>query len=292
MHTNGVMTTTEQILVVDDDESTRDALAELLGADGYDVVTAANGIEALDRIHHATPSVVVCDVRMPRGGGLELVQKLRLRNATAHVPVIMISAAAGRDRRLEALSLGADDFVAKPIDIDELKARIQVQLRHVHHQRELERRSSLDPLTGVLNRRGLTAELKREQARSVREGTALSVLVVDIDGFKGINDSYGHKIGDTALRLLARTISDEVRTIDHVGRIGGDEFVVLAPGADPAAAGALAHRLRQIALPIAVGDHTDLRVTISVGDATLQPDESIDELLDRADRAMYLTKRR
>jgi len=286
------MANADQILVVDDDENTRAALSELLTADGYDVVTAANGIEALERIERATPSVVLCDMRMPRANGLQLVQKLRLRAATAHVPVIMVSAASARDRRLAALSLGADDFVAKPVDFDDLKARIRVQLRHVHHQRELERRSSLDPLTGVLNRRGLTAELKREQARSLRDGTPLSALVVDIDGFKGINDRYGHQLGDTVLRLVARTLSEEVRSVDQVGRSGGDEFVVLVPGADAAAAGTLAQRLRQIAFPIAVEPDTNIRVTISVGDATLEADETIDELLDRADRAMYRTKRR
>lgn len=292
MHTSDVMTTTEQILVVDDDENTRSALAELLADEGYEVVTAANGLEALEQVQRAIPSVVICDVRMPRVNGLQVVQKLRARPATAHVPVIMVSAVAGRDRRLAALSIGADDFVAKPIDMDELKARIQVQLRHVHHQRELERRSSLDALTGVLNRRGLTTELKREHARCARDQSPLSVLVIDVDGFKGINDRYGHQLGDTVLRTLARTLADEVRAIDRVGRSGGDEFVIVAPGADADAAATLAARVRQIALPMAITPETELRVTISVGDATLQPGESIDDLLDRADRAMYLTKRR
>ncbi|MBZ0233156.1 MAG: diguanylate cyclase [Deltaproteobacteria bacterium] len=282
----------ERILVVDDEEHTRLALAELLGGEGFDVATASNGVEAIEQIQRMPPDLVLCDVRMPRADGLQVVQTLRHRSATANVPVIMVSASSEKERRVAALEMGADDFVAKPVDPDELMARIKVQLRHVHHQRELERRSSIDPLTGVLNRRGLMAELRREQARSERDGTPLSLLVIDVDGFKGINDRYGHQIGDSVLRILARSLADEVRSVDLVGRTGGDEFVVIAPHADAAAAARLKQRLLQLVVRVAVAPDSDVRVAFSVGDATLQQGEALDAVLDRADRAMYRSKRR
>lgn len=280
------------LLIVEDDPLAREAMAALLGDEGYRVTTAPDGHAALALVGHELPDLVISDVRMPRGDGLELVQRLRARAPTARVPVILVSALAEADRRIAALDLGADDFLAKPVDPGELLARVRVQLRRVDERRELERRALVDPLTGALNRRGIADVLRREVERARRGGGALSVLAIDVDHFKSINDTYGHQLGDTVLRLLARMLTDAVRLADHVGRPGGDEFLVVLPDTTAEAAAALAARLRRTALPaLSVGPHPDLVVTVSIGAATLEPDDTLDELLERADQEMYRMKR-
>lgn len=282
----------DRILVVEDDEAARLAMADLLRSQGFVVDTAVDGTDAIAQVEKDPPALIISDVCMPDASGLEMVQRLRKSPASTHIPVILVSALAERERRLAGLTQGADDFLAKPVDADELIARINVQLRNVHWQHELERRSLLDPLTGVLNRRGLTGELRREVERAARDGAPLSVLMVDVNRFKALNDAYGHQIGDTALRHLARGLTSMVRAVDRVGRFGGDEFVVILPGASAEGAAQLAARMRALRLPvIAVAAGQDVRITISVGAATLTPGENADQLLDRADRSMYANKR-
>jgi len=283
----------DRILVIDDERAARDALAELLRDEGYLVDTASDGADGLAQIDRDPPSLVISDVRMPRMSGLQMVQRMRTRPTTAHLPVILMSAITGRERRMAGFETGADDFIEKPIDFDELRARVRIQLRHVHHERDLERRTLLDPLTGVLNRRGVTGELHHAQARAARDGNPLSVLLVDVDRFKALNDEYGHRAGDTALRQVGRALENAVRTVDRVGRIGGDEFLVIAHGSDHGDAQVLAERLRALVMPrLAVAPGIDITVTFSVGVATLQNGESITELVDRADRDMYGHKHR
>ncbi|HVV87760.1 MAG TPA: diguanylate cyclase [Kofleriaceae bacterium] len=287
------MQPSDRILVVDDDAVSLDAVAELLRQHGHAVETADSGTEALASVEREAPALVLSDVRMPCVNGLTLVQTLRERSATAYIPIILMSAMTSRDGRLAGLEAGADDYLGKPIDPDELLLKVAAALRRLHHQRELERRSMIDPLTGVLNRRGFTAELRREHARALREPTPLSVLVIDVDRFKRLNDEYGHQLGDTALRQVARLLGDELRTADLIGRLGGDEFGVILGGADARIAAAVADRLRQCRMArLVVPGGTELAVSISVGHATLASGESIDALVDRADRDMYRHKKR
>lgn len=278
------------ILVVDDDDCTRDALAELLVAEGYPVVSAASTAEAITAIDQARPALILSDVCMPGPDGLELIARVRARVDTAHTPILLVSAIDDHDRRIAALDLGANDFIAKPVDPRELLARVRVQLRQIRHEGELERHAMTDPLTGVLNHRGLYALLRRERERALRTRQPLSVLLVDIDRFKSVNDHHGHQTGDTLLRHVAASLVRAVRTIDEVGRVGGDEFVVVLPGTDAAAAGTLCARLLALRPRLATDDG-DLVVTLSIGAATLDGEESAETLLDRADRRMYRVKR-
>jgi diguanylate cyclase (GGDEF)-like protein len=283
----------ECILVVEDDDDIRETLADLLEREGYDVATARDGIEAVEALEHCAPAMVISDVRMPRRDGFELLGDLRARIDTADLPVVLLSGSTERKNRIDGLDLGADDYIAKPVDPEELFARIRMHLRHAHRERELERRTLIDPLTGVLNRRGLMEVLRHEHERVRRlHETALSVLLIDIDRFKMLNDTRGHEVGDRVLRHLAATLLDAVRACDHIGRLGGDEFVVVTPDAGHDAASALAGRLSRLEVPPVVPGGAPLEVGMSIGVATLREDESVESLLARADARMYGRKRR
>jgi DNA-binding response OmpR family regulator len=180
------------ILVVDDDASSRRGYELLLRMAGHRVTTAADGDEALEKVRGQEFDVVVSDVNMPKVDGFELTRQLRAESATRDVPIILLSAVANSSRLVRGLDRGADDFLEKPVDVDELLARIRMHLRHGQRQRELIERSRFDAVTGVLNRGAIDEELERELKRSERSGLPVSVLMIDIDGFKGFNDRYGH----------------------------------------------------------------------------------------------------
>jgi diguanylate cyclase (GGDEF)-like protein len=280
------------LLVVDDDAGTREALAALLRDEHFRVTTACDAVAALDEIAHDRPALVISDVYMPRGDGFQLVRRLRSQVRTSHLPVILLSAAGSADRRTAGINLGADDFLAKPVDFSELLARVRSALRRAEDRAQLERRALFDPLTGILNRRGIGEVVARRLAGARRTGGSLSVLMVDVDRFKSINDVHGHAAGDTVLRQVARSLTSAVRSADLVGRYGGDEFLIVLPDGDADASQRLATRLRTLHLqPLAIGDECELEISVSVGVAWYQADDTVETLLDRADREMYRVKR-
>jgi diguanylate cyclase (GGDEF)-like protein len=161
-------------------------------------------------------------------------------------------------------------------------------LRRARREHELERRAMIDPLTGIANRRGIFDLLKREQDRARRTGAMTSVLMIDVDKFKRLNDELGHNVGDTALRQIAGALIREVRVVDQVGRIGGDEFLIVLPETGAEAAAALATRVSALRVPLVTMDARAQRVvTVSVGVATMRPHETLEALVDRADHEMY-----
>jgi len=280
------------ILIVEDDPSSRQALAELLADDGYEVTTANDGMAGIAAVERAVPSLVISDVCMPRRDGFELVRELRARPESARVPILLLSALAEPSRRAAGLDLGADDFLIKPVDFGELLARVRVLLRRAREREEFERRATFDNLTGVLNRRGLDDALRHEQVRSLRTETPLSVLMIDLDRFKQLNDEHGHQAGDAALIHVACALGAAVRKSDYVGRYGGDEFLVILPGTAGDAAAALAARLRKVRLPeLRLGDGREHFIQVSIGEATLALGDTLETLVERADRAMYRVKR-
>ena len=281
------------ILLVEDDAFAREALLTLLTDDGYRVTAVADGVQAYQAACADPPALVISDVEMPHGGGFDLVRRLRTHTATAHVPIVLVSALSEPNRRVHGLDLGADDFVAKPVDYDELLARVRAHLRRAEEREVLERRAMIDPLTGVLNRRGVSAALQRELRRARASHAPLSLLMIDVDRFKALNDTYGHQTGDTVLRHVASALTGAVRAVDHVGRYGGDEFVVILPDTAAGPAAALADRLRKVRLPaLAVSSAGELEVTISIGAATLDDADTAERLVERADQAMYRAKRK
>lgn len=269
------------VLVVEDDTASREALAALLTDCGFDVEVARDGVEGIEIASNRPFDVIVSDVCMPRQDGFDLVKRLRELPIARDTPVVLMSALAETPRRVIGLNLGADDFIAKPVDPQELVARVRAHLRRALRSRELLVKSLVDELTEVLNRRGILQELNREIKRVGRVASALSVMMVDVDDFKRINDTAGHAAGDAVLVRVARGLVSAVRAQDRVGRLGGDEFLIVLPDTDTDAVERLADRLRRL---------PELEVGISVGAATMMPGDSADDLVLRADREMYCEK--
>ncbi len=281
-----------KILVVDDDPGSRTALAELLGDEGYSVNTAGDGDAALSRVAEDPPDLIISDVRMPRVDGLDLVVQLRQRAALSDMPIILVSGVDDPTGRIGGLDLGADDYLPKPLDADELLARIRLHLRHAERSREIVARSATDELTGLLNRGGILGVLERERDRARRDGTPLAVLVLDIDEFKSINDTLGHSAGDEVLARVSDKLLRAVRTTDRVGRFGGDEFLIVAPNTGPAAIEVLTRRIKAAQrTPVHLADGSQLTLHLSIGSAIDGGALTMEELFNRADSAMYREKR-
>jgi len=281
-----------RILVVDDDPGSREALAELLSDEGYNVDTAGDGDAALSRVAQDPPDLIISDVRMPHVDGLDLVVQLRQRAALSDLPIILVSGVDDPTGRIGGLDLGADDYLPKPLDGEELLARIRLHLRHAERSREIVARSATDELTGVLNRGGIIGVLERERERARRDGTPLAVLVLDIDDFKSINDTLGHSAGDEVLARLADKLVRAVRTTDRVGRFGGDEFLIVAPNTGPAAIEVLTRRIKAAQRTlIQLGDGSQLSLHLSIGSAIDGGALTMEELFNHADAAMYREKR-
>lgn len=283
----------QRILVVDDHRSTRDALALLLGDEGYDVSVADDGSAALVQAQATLPDLILTDLEMPDLGGLGLLRRLRADGRLAELPVIVMSAYHDTQHRIEGFALGADDFIPKPVDFPELSWRIRRHLYRASRQQDALRQSVSDELTGIFNRRGVDNFFARSMVDRESRGGSLSILLLDVDRFKSINDRFGHAVGDSALRAVARMLQDNVRATDGLGRIGGDEFLVVLPGADPRVTDELVERLRaQLPLRVALPNAAAVPVTFSAGAASAASREGLEQLIARADRAMYEDKRR
>ncbi len=291
------------ILVVEDSRTVRDALLHPL-SESYVPLAAKDGVEAWELLlSRPEVELVVTDIVMPRLSGHDLLLQIRgsdnpqIRN----LPVIVIAGAVDRDERGLAFRNGANDFITKPIDPAELLARVRVhhKLARTIHELELSRRALAeqaitDPLTHLKNRRAFFQEGKDRLALSRRANSPLSVMLLDLDDFKGVNDSYGHQAGDQVLLAVAELLARLSRTVDTVARVGGEEFAVILPGTSRQGAAVLAERIRAAVEQSSFGVGSErVPLTVSIGIATSESDpaEDIDALLHIADRRLYLAKR-
>ena len=212
---------TARVLVADDDEDIRAYLDITLGLAGFDVIEARDGVEAFEVARSRVPDVVVLDVMMPRMDGIETLRRIRDDARTSNLPVILLTAKVQRQDTIDGLDAGADDYVAKPFDAEELVARIRAALRRADQQR------SRNPLTGLPGNESILSELAERLARQ----QPFALLYVDLDQFKPFNDHYGFLRGDEALRALARILNDVQDSVadEHsfVGHVGGDDFVMI-----------------------------------------------------------------
>lgn len=309
------------VLVVDDDSSDRAFLGEQLATAGYHVTTAANGLDALRRLQAEWAPIIIVDWLMPKMGGLELCRAIRAHEAIGFAYVIVVSAdSAGDDHLFEAFQAGADDFLTKPYRVKELLARLGAGQRILKLHDELHRRTrevhrynaeieivnrklavanerlkllaTRDELTGLWNRREALSRLSEAWGAAARHGHALSLMAMDIDGFKRINDTYGHAAGDAVLRDTALTLKANARRDEAVCRVGGEEFIIICSGSDEAQAAHGAERLRR-AIETSVIEYAGqkFRVTISAGVAERMPQMNGSEaLLRAADTALYAAK--
>jgi diguanylate cyclase (GGDEF)-like protein len=305
------------VLVVDDNAVNLDLLSEMLLERGYRVRVATSGRRALAAARSAVPDLVMLDINMPEMDGYEVCRELKTDAATRDVPVIFISALDTTIDKVKAFETGGADYVTKPFQIEEVLARIDIQLRMSRLQRALERKNAeleqsnlqlarannmlralsyLDPLTGTANRRHFEESLDQEWRRGMREKTSLALRMVDIDHFKMLNDTNGHQHGDECLRQVAAQLSGSLkRAGDLVARYGGEEFAVLLPNTEVDGAVAIAEAMRAGVESLAIenAEATPPVITVSIGIATSIPDETRDPfaLVDTADRALYEAKR-
>jgi len=280
-----------KILVADDDKNTRWLLKNILEAEGYSVALASDGLEAWQKIRSAPPELALLDWMMPGLNGIDLCRRIKADPSLRSIYVIVVTSKETDEDKILALEAGADDFLVKPINRAELKARIKVATRVVEFQKNLIELALTDALTGLANRRAFQSALLQETERARRYGTPLSLLVIDIDRFKEINDRFGHGKGDEVLGRVARRIAKVLRKSDAVFRIGGDEFaaVLLEPEAN--ARLAIARLKRAFQGPSGLLPVDPAHPTLSVGLATFNPSESADDLFRRADAEMYRDKR-
>jgi two-component system, cell cycle response regulator len=290
---SGVATTDGRplILVVDDTPTIRELVSAQLELAGYHTVQATNGEEALRLATEHQPDVIVLDVSMRGLDGYAVCRRLQERDTSAP-PVIFLTANAHISARVEGLDSGAVDYVVKPFDAAELAARVRVALRTKARTEALTAAASTDGLTGLPNRRRLDERAAEAIAVADRYGRPLACLMIDVDHFKKINDTYGHAAGDAVLRETARRLCSVCRSADFVGRYGGEEFTVIMPETDLEGAVAAGERIRAIlaAQPVqATGN--DIWVTASVGVAGWEPGvRAPDDLYTPADRALYRAK--
>jgi diguanylate cyclase (GGDEF)-like protein len=291
-----------KILIAEDEPVSRRVLEMTLRKLGYDVLVACDGKEAWQLLQREdAPKLAILDWMMPGMDGPDVCREIRRRTEPDYTYILLLTARSGREDTITGLEAGADDYLVKPFDTHELKARLNVGRRILSLQNqylkvceELQYRATHDALTGAWNRAAILEMLERECARAGRGGTHLGLVMADLDHFKQINDTFGHPAGDAVLRETARLMRGLIRSYDALGRYGGEEFLLVLPGCNAVDTLALAERLREgiAAAPVCFGKH-QIPVTVSLGATALtgSPGGEAVEMLHQADLAMYRAKR-
>lgn len=292
---------TDTVLVADDDPIFRHVLQSCLEKWNYRVVAVENGAEAWNILQKPdAPHLAILDWMMPGLDGLELCRKLRHRKEGTYRYVVLVTAKDNIQDIVAGLEAGADDYLTKPFDVDELRARVrsgtrilQLQDALLQAHEKLQFEAAHDGLTGIWNRRAILDLLKKEVERHHRNGEPLGIVMADVDHFKRINDTYGHPAGDTVLLEVVARIVKSLRRYDFVGRYGGEEFLAVVPGCDAADLMASAERIREsIAMHPIDTDAGQLSITLSLGVVSMQANSIFDyeSVLHAADAALYRAK--
>ncbi len=281
------------ILVIEDHPDQRDLLAIVLQREGYRVVTAGNGVEAMEKLQKEPVQIALSDIMMPKMDGFELIKSIRNDSALKGIYMILITARIQEGDRVRGLDLGADDYITKPFSFSELLARVRVGSRVVQYQQNLEHQTHIDPLTGLFNRRAFERKIGEEFERAKRYNHLVSVLLLDIDNFKNINDTYGHHGGDTALVKISAILREKTRRSDFPARYGGEEFVLILPETDQESALQAASKIHEEIRSQTFGTNASpFMLTVSIGLSSTSTKEYSDwrQMLEDADQAMYVAK--
>jgi two-component system cell cycle response regulator len=290
-----------RILLVDDRRSSYERLSAMLEKE-HIVDIEADPSAALFRSAEGNYELLIVSLSLENFDGLRLCSQLRSLERTRNLPILAICEPDDTARLMRGLEIGVNDYLLRPVDSHELQARVRTQIRRKRYTERLRDNVQMsieaaitDALTGLHNRRYMESHLGKLVEQAGSRGKQLAVLVLDIDYFKSINDSFGHDGGDDVLREFAIRVRKSIRGIDLACRIGGEEFVVVMPETDMAVAGTVAERLRRkiAAEPFAIEQgHRSIDVTISIGIASLEsPHDTAAQLLKRADQALYRAKR-
>lgn len=293
-----------KILVVDDVEDNRKLLEYDLQDDEHQVLLAGSGEEALQIADEEKPDLILLDQNMPAMSGNDVLRKLRDDQSLREIPVIMVTANDLDDEVIEALDLGANDYVTKPYSYSVLSARMRTSLRLKRSQdslrranKRLEIMATTDALTGLYNRRHFLELASKELAKAKRFERELIITMIDVDHFKKINDEHGHDVGDRVLVELGKRFKAAFRESDIIGRLGGEEFAVCMPDTDGQGAHKSVERARQavcgeVFVISRIRPQDNLDVTISAGYSSYSgADKDVAAILRRADHALYKAKR-
>ncbi len=278
-----------KILVVDDEKDVRDLLYDVLSAEGFEVSTANDGVDAFELFQKDNFPIVITDIRMAKMDGITLLKKIK--EVSPLTTVIIITAYPSVESVKEAIFAGAYDYIAKPFDVDAIKIVVKRAVERQYlieeaRQKEFYKDLSIrDGLTGLFNFRYFKEMLQREIEKSKRYGHPFSLIMLDIDDFKKFNDNFGHLEGDRILKKFSQLISDSVRKIDMVFRYGGEEIFVILPELPKSRAKKVAERLKLLV-------RENLPITVSVGISGFPEDgEDVESLIKKADLNMYEDKK-
>jgi len=290
-----------EVLIADDDPVSLHLLKAKLLKWEYKVTTCADGLEAWRILQaEAPPRLVILDWMMPGLDGIEICQNVRSYRSSPYIYILLLTSRGETADLVAGMAAGADDYLIKPFNVEELEVRLRAGKRILKLQEELiaahemmRIQATHDQLTGVLNRGAILEHMELELARAQREGTPLSVILVDLDNFKMINDTHGHLVGDKVLVEATSRMRSCIRPYDRLGRYGGEEFLIILPKSDAQNAIGQADRIRE-----AIGEklyeltHMEVPVTCSQGVTTWTTGSSvsIESLLKTADGGMYLAK--
>jgi two-component system, cell cycle response regulator len=286
-----------KILIVEDDAVTRRILENFLKKWGYDVIPMTDGSAAWEIMQNPdAPNLVISDWMMPNMDGVELCKKIRAMEKAEYTYFILLTTKTEKKDIVEGLESGADDFIVKPFDHEELKSRVNIGKRIIRLEQKIIQIANTDYLTGVFNRRAFMERLEQEINRSVRHKKGFAVIIADIDHFKNINDSYGHQVGDLVLQKFAGKLSENSRSYDFVGRYGGEEFIICLPETGMEQSGLIAERMRSeiagLKINLPGNSSAPVSVTASFGIASCVENciGNTDSIIKMADDALYRAK--
>ena len=288
-------TKSRKILAVDDNQTNLVLMKVYLEKMGVVPLLADNARDGLELAFNEKPDVILLDIMMPDMDGYEVCQRLKSDTRTALIPIIFVSAKDTAEDKIAGLELGAIDYIYKPLNPGELRVRVGTILRMLDLQEKLFSQANADPLTGLANRRHFFEIFERQIVESSEKNTHLSLIMIDIDYFKSINDTYGHIGGDNVLKQLAQIMKNNLYPLDFAARYGGEEFIILLPDTDLDHAGRAAEKLRSFIQSYKWNISVEqLNITVSLGvtatEASTLPDPY--ELVKKADKALYAAKSR
>lgn len=287
------------ILAVDDNSINRILMEKLLKKEGYNIKVLGNSEQVIPYLENTIPDIILLDLMMPNINGLELCEQIKLNPHFQEIPVIFITASDEKQDLLKAFDLGAVDYITKPFHNEELLARIKnhLELKFTRDELkkalvELEKLAKTDDLTGISNRRNFISLAEREFNLARRQKRSFSLLILDIDYFKKINDTYGHPIGDYVIQHIAQKCVDCVRKEDLCARWGGEEFIIFLSETSLSEAIVVANRIRSsIEEDIITIEDYQIRLTVSIGVSMYEEiDKSVNQTISRGDRALYEAK--
>ena len=283
-----------KILIVDAVAENRQFfISALVPASEYEFIESDNGKDTIDKSFNDSPDLVVLDIHLPDSNGYHLLETLKASQSTHDIPVLLIShKTLTSEEIVQGFEIGATDVISDPIHPAEFQARLKVAIRNYKIQKALKEKAATDVLTGLYNRSILEFRLQSELKRGQRHGIPISAVMIDIDNFKHINDTYGHLFGDQVLKALGEILLRRARTEDMVIRYGGEEFLLLLFGADVQGSYAFAERVRlDFQSKIFHINGESIHFTLSAGLAQYIANDKQAELLDKADKALYIAKR-